>query len=294
MAYDMMVRKKALKVQERLGMRLGVSSGVARIPVAKTTDQVLDSLRELYKVGLRAFVLPKELFTGITSGTDLYKAKYGDLLKIKELASKLNIELSIRYDKLPEQPDDILNTFANIMSIMDARAFIIQPNFYANMPQDQALKLVIYKINEITNSLRISAKIGIENTGRMNEVGSFEQMIDIVKRTTGTEAIVNWTHIHARGSGSLTTKEDFDRIMQALRREFGLGWTEKSFFLFSGASYGPSGFIRQIPIERSDMNLEHLIRSSMTMNLRGTIIIDTPKREKYIADNLERISDMVR
>ena len=111
----------------------------------------------------------------------------------------------------------------------------------------------------------VSAKIGIENTGRTSEVGSFEQMIDIVKRTTGTEPIINWAHIHARGSGSLTTKDDFDRIMQTMRREFGLGWTEKAFFLFSGASYGPSGFIRQIPIGRSDMNLEHTQASTMSI-----------------------------
>lgn len=292
--YDMMIRKKVLKIQERLGMRLGVAYGTSKIPVARSTDQVLECLRELYKVGLRAFVLPKELFSGIYTSTDLYKAKYGDLLKIRELASKFNIELSLRHDKLPDQPDDILNTFANVMSIMDARAFIVQPNFYANMPQDQALKLVIYKLNEITTNLRVSGKIGVENTGKTSEVGSFEDMIDIVKRTSGTEPIVNWAHIHARGSGSLRSQSDFDRIMQTMRRELGTSWIDKAYFLFSGVSYGPSGMRGQLPIDQSDLNFEYLIRASMAMGLRGTIILEGPERENYVVKNLEKISDMVR
>jgi len=292
--YDMMIRKKVLKIQERLGMRLGVAYGTSKIPLARSTDQVLESLRELYKVGLRAFVLPRELFSGIYTSTDLYKAKYGDLLKIRELASKFNIELSLRHDRLPDQPDEILNTFASVMSIMDARAFIVQPNFYSNMPQDQALKLVIYKLNEITTNLRVSAKIGVENTGRMREVGSFEDMVDIVKRTSGTEPIVNWAHIHARGSGSLRTQADFDRIMQTLRRELGTSWTGKAYFLFSGVSYGPSGMTRQLPIDQSDLKFEYLIRASMALGLRGTIILEGPEREKYVVKNLEKISDMVR
>jgi endonuclease IV len=292
--YDMMVRKKVLKIQERLGMRLGVAYGTSKVPVIKTTEQALEALRELYKVGLRAFVLPREMFSGISTGTDLYKAKYGDLLKIRELASKFNIELSLRNDRLPEQPDDMLNTFLNVMSIMDARAFSVQPNFYSNMPQEQAMKLVIYKINEITTNIRTNAKIGVENTGKMNEVGSFEDMVDIVKRTSGTEPIVNWAHIHARGSGSLRSQGDFERIMQTMRREFGPDWMQKAFFIFSGVSYGPSGMTRQIPIEQSDLEFEHLIRASMAMNLRGTIILDTPEKEKYVVKNLERISDMVR
>ena len=292
--YDMMIRKKALKIQERLGMRLGVAYGTSKVPVVRTTDQALEALRELYKVGLRAFVLPKEFFAGITTSTDLYKAKYGDLLKIRELAQKFNIELSIRHDKLPEQPDDILNTLCNVLSIMDARAFIVHPNFYANMPQDQALKLTIYKLNEITTNLRISAKIGVENTGKTNEVGSFEDIVDIVKRTTGTEPIVNWAHIHARGSGSLRTQDDFERIMQTMKREFGTGWMQKAFFIFSGVSYGPSGMTRQIPIESSDLNFEFLIRASMAMGIKGTIIIDSPEKEKFVVKNLEAISDMVR
>jgi len=292
--YDMMIRKKVLKIQERLGMRLGVAYGTSKIPVARSADQVLECLRELYKVGLRAFVLPKELFGGIYTSTDLYKAKYGELLKIRELASKFNIELSLRHDSLPGQPDEVLNTFCNIMSIMDARTFIVQPNFYANMPQDQALKLVIYKLNEITTNLRVSAKIGVENTGRMREVGSFEDMVDIVKRTSGTEPIVNWAHIHARGSGSLRSQEDFSRITQTLRRELGTGWMQKAFFIFSGVSYGPSGMTRLAPIDGSDLRFEYLIKASMAMGLRGTIILDSPEKEKYVVKNLEKISDMVR
>jgi len=83
---------------------------------------------------------------------------------------------------------------------MDCRSFIIHPTFYSRMPHEQALKLAVYKINEITTNLRVKAKIGIETTGRNDQVGSLEDVIDIVKRTHGTEPVINWAHLHARAT----------------------------------------------------------------------------------------------
>ncbi len=292
--YEMLIRKKALKIQERLGMRIGIVEGTSRIPLARTTEQVLNALREIYKVGLKAFVLPRELFSGIETGADLYKAKYGDLLRIKELAKKYNIELALRHTALTDQPDNTLRIFCNIASIMDCRTFIVRPTFYARMPQDQALKLVVYKINEIMTALRLDVKLGVETTGRMNEVGSLEDVVDIVKRTTRTEPILNWGYIHARGTGALRTQDDFKRIMDTVHRDVGEGWVQNAYFIFSGVSYGPSGFIRHVPLARSDINLEYLVREVMGLGVKGTLIFEDPEKEKYILKNLEKIGDMVR
>ncbi|MEM2963726.1 MAG: TIM barrel protein [Candidatus Anstonellales archaeon] len=291
---DMVIRKKTLKIQERFGMNIGIAYGISRIPVVKTTEQALTALKELYRVGLRAFLLPKELFSGILTSTDLYKNYYGELIKIKELAKKLNIELSIHHPSLGEQPDEDMRTFCNISSIMDCRTFIIHPSFYSRMPHDQALKLAVYKINEVTTGLRVKAKIGIETTGRSDEVGSLEDVIDIVKRTHGTEPIINWAHLHARGYGALRTETDYMRVMTKLKNEIGHGWTSSAYFLFSGISYGPSGEIKHIPLKGSDMNLRFLIKETMAMGLKGTLIFEDPDKEKFILKMLEELADMVR
>ena len=132
---DTLIRKKMLKIQDRLGMRIGIAYGTQKIPVADSITNVINVLNELYKLGIKAFVLPNELFRGIKSPSDLYKEHYGDLLKIKDLASKFNIQLALHYPKLNDQPDDVLKTFCSISSIMGTRTFIIQPDFYSQMPQ---------------------------------------------------------------------------------------------------------------------------------------------------------------
>ncbi|MCX6814760.1 MAG: TIM barrel protein [Candidatus Aenigmarchaeota archaeon] len=294
MTMDMIIRKKALKIQERLGMNIGVAYGIHRIPTVKTTEQALTALRELYKIGLRAFLLPKELFSGILTTTDLYKNYYGELLKIKELAKKFNIELAIHHSGLGDQPDEDLKTFCNICSIMDCRTFIIHPTFYSRMPHEQALRLAVYKINEITTNLRVKAKIGIETTGKNDEVGSLEDVIDIVKRTHGTEPIINWAHLHARGYGTLRTENDYMRILSKLKHEIGRGWVNNAYFLFSGVSYGPQGEIKHIPLRTSDMQLSHMIKESMAMDIKGTLILEDPEKEKLILRMLEDLADMVR
>ena len=294
MAMDMIIRKKVLKIQDRLGMNIGIAYGISSNPVVKTADQALNALRELYKVGLKAFLLPKELFSGILTTTDLYKDYYGELLRIKDIAKKFNIELAIHHPSLTDQPDEELKTYSTIMSVMDCRTFIIHPTFYRNMPQEQALKRVVYKINEIVTGLRMRIKIGIETTGRVDELGSLEDVIEIVKRTHDTEPVLNWAHIHARGSGALRSEEDFRRVLDNVRSQVGQSWLGNAYFIFSGISYGPSGEIKHVALSRSDINLRFLIRQIMSLNIKGTLIFDDPSKEKLILRMLEDLADMVR
>jgi deoxyribonuclease-4 len=295
MTYDMLIRKKALKIQERLGMRIGIAYGTKKCPVVRTTQEALDVLRDLYKIGLKAFVLPKEMFGNIQTTTDLYKVHYGNLLKIRDIAKKYNIELSLHHPTLPEEPDEILKTFSNITSVLDARIFTVNPSFYSKiMPHDQAMKLAVYKINEIASGLRVSSKIGVETTGKMQEVGSLEDVIDIVKRTQGTEPVMDWGHIHARGTGALREQKDFESVIGQVRNAVGSVWLDDAFFFFRGVSYGPSGLTRYVPIDNSDMKLEYLIKGIMSYNMKGTLILDDPDREKFILKILDRLADMVR
>jgi hypothetical protein len=290
----MLIRKKSLKMQERLGMKVGVTYGVSSIPVVKTIDQTLEVLRELYKVGFRALVLPPDLFSKIHDTTELYKEYYGDLLRLKNIARKFGIELSLRQTGFGDMPDNSLRIFSTIASVMDCRIFVISPNFYSRMPQSQALKLVVYKINEIVNEVRVNAKIGIETSGRIGDLGSVEEVIEICKRTRNTEPAINWAHLHARGAGCLKAPEDFKAIIEKVRQGVGNQWTRDAYFFFSGIKYGPSGEIAHRTFVGSDLKLEHMIRAALSYNMGGTIIFEEPEREKHIVEMLDAIGDMVR
>jgi deoxyribonuclease-4 len=290
---EMLIRKKSLKIQERLGMKIGVAYGSRSIPVVKSANDTFQVLDDLYKVGFRAFMLPRELFANINDPSDLYKEHYTNLLKIKTIASKYNIELSIHNNRLPEEPmlSNVFKIYCNIANVMDARALIIHPNFYSRMPQDQASRLVVYKINEIVNELRIRSSIGIETTANYRELGDVDDVVDMVKRTTNTEPVINWAHMHARSGGAMTSENDFRRVLDKVRAQVGQHWLSNAYFIFSGVSYATG---QHKPIIGSDMKLEHLIKSIQALNIKGTLIFETPGREKDIVDMLNLIGDMVR
>ncbi len=290
----MLIRKKSLKIQERLGMNIGVTYGVSTIPVAKTISQTLDVLRELYKIGFKALVLPRELFAGIKNMTELYKDYYGDLLRLKNIAKKFNIELSLHLSNLTDLPDEKLRLFSTIASVMDCRILTIHPTFYSRMPQDQARRLVVYKINEIVNELRVKANIGVENTGRLGELGSIEDVIDICRRTKNTEPVINWAPVHARGAGFLKSQEEFKKVIEQVRQGVGQQWIRSAFFFFTGVKYGPSGEISHTPFLTSDLKLEHLIRSILAFGMRGTLIFEESGRERDVVSILDQLGDMVR
>lgn len=294
---NMLIRKKSLKIQERLGMRIGIAYGTSKTPVLRSVREALEALREVYNSGFKTFLLPKDLFSRVSSPSDLYKEYYGDLLSIKNLAKKYNIELALHNPSLPEDPlklDSELKIFSSVASVMDCRMFIIRPTFYPRMPHDQATKLVIYKVNEIMSATRSQARLGIETTGRVNELGSLEDVIDISRRTTGTEPILNWAHIHARGAGTLRTEQDFRNILDKVRSSVGQNWLGNAYFIFSASSYGPSGEIKQIPLSESDLNLSYLIKQIMSLGIKGSLVFDDPGREKAILNILTELGDMVR
>lgn len=290
----MLIRKKSLKIQERLGMNIGVTYGISGTPVVKTIDQALEVLRELYKIGFKALVLPRVLFSDIKGMTELYKDYYGDLLRLKNIAKKLNIELSLHLSNLTDLPDENLRLFSTVASVMDCRILTIHPTFYARMPQGQALRLVVYKINEIVNELRVKANIGIETTGRLGELGSIEDVIDICKRTKNTEPVINWAHVHARGAGCLKSQDDFKNVIEQVKQGVGQQWLRDAYFFFSGVKYGPSGEISHMPFLLSDLKLEHLIRSILAYGMRGTLIFEESERERNVVSILDQLGDMVR
>jgi len=290
----MLIRKKSLKIQERLGMNIGVTYGISGIPVVKTIDQALEVLRELYKIGFKALVLPRVLFSDIKGMTELYKDYYGDLLRLKNIAKKLNIELSLHLSNLTDLPDENLRLFSTVASVMDCRILTIHPTFYARMPERQALRLVIYKINEIVNELRVKANIGIETMGRLGELGSIEDVIDICKRAKNTEPVINWAHVHARGAGCLKSQDDFKNVIEQVKQGVGQQWLRNAYFFFSGVKYGPSGEISHMPFMLSDLKLEHLIRSILAYGMRGTLIFEESERERDVVSILDQLGDMVR
>ena len=291
---DMLVRKKLLKIQERLGMRVGIVGGTKRNPDPRTTAEVLDVLKDLYAVGVKAYVLPTGYFSRIIGSTDLYKEYYGELLRIKEQASKYNIELLLRYPDLGEQPDETIKRFATISSIMDARAFVFRPDFYRNVPSSQALKLVVYKLNELAGNLNVKVNLGLETTGRMYELGTVEDLTDIIKRTQSTEIVLNWGALHARGAGTFRTSADFRNLLQKLREGIGSQWMQNALYIVSAYMYGASGAVRQIPLEKSDLNISDLIMETMAFGIKGTFLIDDPEKEQWILRSLDKLADMVR
>ena len=293
----MLTRKKSLKIQDRLGMRVGIAYGTYKKPNARTTNDVLEVLSDLYQAGFKAFVLAPELFEKIQDSADIYKEHYSDLLKIRNLAAKYNIELAVRAESLPEDPvklDTKLKIYFTVASIMDCRMFIMPPNFYTMMPKDQAVKLIVHKINEILNGLNLKLKIGIETTGKVKDVGSLEDVLEIAKRATSSEPVLNFAHIHARGSGALRSENDFKQVIDTVRRELGSTAIQNPYMLFSGVKYGPSGEIQHIPFKKADIDLNHLIKAIMTFGTKGTLIFEDPEREKGLLDMLKDFGEMVR
>jgi len=75
------MRKRERDALERLEVNLDADD-------LRSAREALEALREIYNSGFKAFLLPTDLFSRVSSPSDLYKEYYGDLLNIKNMAKK--------------------------------------------------------------------------------------------------------------------------------------------------------------------------------------------------------------
>jgi endonuclease IV len=83
-------------------------------------------------------------------------------------------------------------------------------------------------------------------------------------------------------------------VVEQVRQKVGQQWLKDVFFIFSGVRYGPSGETGHISFTKSDMKLEHLIRTILSYGIKGTLIFDEQDREKQVVAILDELGDMVR
>ncbi len=298
------IRKKAMKIQKRLGVRIGFSGllNKSELPEnASLVERINESLKKSYEKGLLAYTIPPEVIgdTKMKKATieDLYKQYYDGVLQVKELGFKYNIQLSMKANaKLlvnsplaSEMLKDRLHVFLDAAEITNSRVVSIHPGKYKK-EKDGAVEDVSRLINEVLKAVKVRNKIGIETTGRNDEFGTIDEAIEVAE-LTGCDPIIHWGQLHARYNGRFTAKKDFDYFLNKIER-FDPYLLQDMFMMVSGTEYNTTGQLEEIALKDSDFPVDKMLKGLMDPNLGGTLIIDSPGKEEDV-DYLMKVAQKV-
>jgi len=226
---------------------------------------------------------------------------FKELKEICDLAKDLDIKLSLHtpyYMDLLNPTIQSQKSMENIRltgilaSGLGADPIVTHIGLYNNIPSDTAINLIAEKFKEIRkvfSKLRVDANIGVEFSGKQLIFGSLEEVLALCKKVNGVIPVVNFAHLHARTSGLMKSRDDFQKVFDQVAQTTG---KDRIYAHFSGVEHEGGNERRYTPIKKGDLKFEPLAECVLNNDFEITIISGSPLLEHdamYMKVILERV-----
>jgi len=156
-------------------------------------------------------------------------------IKYRELASQYKIGISIHapyYITLASKDEEIVKRSQErilkafrLAELINSQRIIFHPGHFPGISDNDrkaGLDKLIKNLNEIKNDLPIEkVKIYPEISGKVNQLGSLIEIIEICKNVSFARPCLDLAHLHAREGGILKTSEDILKVFNIIEEHLG-------------------------------------------------------------------------
>ncbi len=194
-------------------------------------------------------------------GLDCYEYQAGKGLfgsddtfrKIGEEAKKHNVRMSLHapyYISLSGietekrlKSIDYISKSVSAAELMNAELIVIHTGSASKITRQEAVSLAkdtMTRALEATNGT--SVKLGLETMGKLNQLGTLEEVLDICSIDKRLYPVVDFGHLNARNVGSLfNTKDDYKRVFDVIANKLGDEYANTLHCHFSKIEYTNAG-----------------------------------------------------
>src|SRR5213595_2980546 len=112
----------------------------------------------------------------------------------------------------------MLDHSAGIAKAAGAEVVVFHPGFLLGRTREDALDSVCEQLGELRERLEKKDRavpFGVEVMGRVRELGSAEDVIDISRRCGWVRPVLDFAHMHATSDGAFTSVEPFAEALEA-------------------------------------------------------------------------------
>jgi deoxyribonuclease-4 len=190
--------------------------GPARCPSRESPELAVELLRER---GYTACELDLE------SG---FWLDYPWAERLGALAQEGGIALSVHAPlfAFPGHPDPkkskmalgALDRSAGIAAAAGAEVVVIHPGFWLGRERAQAIEDVVAWLGALRERLEQKDRLvafGVEVMGRVSELGSIDDVLEISARAPWVRPVIDFAHMHATSDGAFTDVEAFAAVLEA-------------------------------------------------------------------------------
>lgn len=270
--------------QRKKKTKLNIRFGPAGKPLGFKKD-IINVPSYLHEIGLNALEIQQVRQINIKKDKALEirnAGKENDVLL--SLHAPYAINFSSEKENVIEASKQRLIKALEVAHWLDAYIVVFHPGYYGSRKPREALEIAIEAIKDvarIAKKKRLKPLIGPETMGKKSQLGSLDEVIEIVKEIPNSKPVLDLPHIHAREGGILNTRKDYEKIFEKLEEELGRKAFNPLHIHFTKIEYSEKGERRHHTFgEGYGPKFVPLAEILVEQKLKATIISESPILEQ--------------
>lgn len=169
---------------------------------------------------------------------------------------------------------------AAVSELLGAETMVVHCGSCAKISRETAMsyaKETLLMADQMLCENNFSAILGIETMGKVNQLGTLSEVIELCKISKRFAPVVDFGHLNARDRGVLRTVDDFKRIFDEIANELGASYAENLHCHFSKIMFTEMGEKKHLTFEDDvyGPEFEPLAKAIVSLGVSPTIICES-------------------
>ena len=171
----------------------------------------------------------------------------------------------------------MLDHSAGLAKACGAEVVVLHPGFLLGRPRADALDAVVEQLGELRERLEgkdRAVPFGVEVMGRVRDLGSLDDVLEISRRTGWVRPVLDFAHMHATSDGAFTDIEPFVAALEAVDtiQESGTPF----HIHFSDIAFANRNETKHLPYGDGTLRAEPLRDALAQFDRPATVISESP------------------
>ena len=250
--------------------------GPARVPSRESPEAAIELLQE------RGYTACEIDFEGKFWMDYPWAERFGELAREAGIVLSVHAPIAgfmghVERDKKQRMAVGMLDHSAGIAKAAGAELVVFHPGFLLGRTREEALDSVCEQLGELRARLEKKDRavpFGVEVMGRVRELGTAEDVVEISRRLGWVRPVLDFAHLHATTDGALTSAEPF---VEALAKADAVLEPRAPFHIhFSDIQYANRNETKHLPYGEGTLRAEPLGEALARFERAATVITESP------------------
>jgi deoxyribonuclease IV len=257
--------------------------GGARVPSRDSPEEAIEILQE------RGYTACEIDFEGKFWMDYAWAERFGGLAREQGIALSVHAPIAgfmghAERGKKLNMAVGMLDHSAGIAKAAGAELVVFHPGFLLGRTREDAIDSVCEQLGELRERLEgkdRAVPFGIEVMGRVRELGSLDDVVEISKRMGWVRPVIDFAHMHATSDGAYTETSLFAEALEAADEVLEPG---APFHIhFSDIAFANRNETKHLPYGEGTLRAEPLAEALARFERPATVISESPDLESSLA-----------